>query len=47
MQKRGATWFVLFTKYSLGDQMKEDEINGTCGTSVRKKRKTQEFGRKI
>ena len=30
--QRGAAWFVLFTGYYLGDQIKDDEMGGARGT---------------
>jgi hypothetical protein len=30
--QRGASWGVLRTKYHSGDQIKEDEMGGACGT---------------
>jgi len=30
--QRGASCSVLLTKYYLGDQIKEDEMGGACGT---------------
>lgn len=32
LEKRGASGFVLFTKYYSGDQITEDEMGGACGT---------------
>jgi len=31
-KKRGASGFVLLTKYYSGDQITEDEMGGVCGT---------------
>jgi hypothetical protein len=41
--KRVALWSVLLTKYS-GDQIKENEIGGSCGTYRGEKGRTQGFG---
>ena len=43
---RGALWFVLFTKYYSGDQIKKNEMGRACGTCDRQERGVQGFGGK-
>jgi hypothetical protein len=38
---------LLLTKYYSGDQFKEDEMDGACGTHAGEKKCIHSFGRKI
>ena len=42
--KRRALLSVLLTKYYSGDQIKENEIGGACGTYRGEKGRVQGFG---
>jgi hypothetical protein len=42
----GASYFVLFTKYYLADQIKEYEAGRACGKHGRGEKRVQGFDRK-
>jgi len=45
LEKRGASGFVLLTKYCSGDQITEDEMGGACGTYGLEQKGMEDFGK--
>jgi hypothetical protein len=47
LMNRAAIWFVIFAECDYDDNIKENEMDGTCCTHGRDEKCTQNFNRKI